>query len=49
MHSADSRGHGGDEEKTPRDGAGAGGELPDDSTREPGEKVSARVHTCADK
>lgn len=49
MHSADSRGHGSDEEKTPGDGAGAGGELPDHSTREPGEKVYARMCMCADK
>lgn len=48
MHSVDSRGHAGDEEKTPGDGAGAG-ELPDDSTREPGEKLSAHVYMCADQ
>lgn len=49
MHCADSRGHGSDEEKTSGDGAGAGGELPNDSTGEPGEKVSAHVCKCTDK
>lgn len=39
----DSRGHGSNEETAPGNGAGAGGELSDHSTREPGEEACMRV------